>query len=150
MYVMRAPSGDQAGARSPLSLLVTHSTPNVSRVEGDLRYERFGAASIQSAWSGAHLAEVLSELGRFDEAIERAEASVRIAEEADNPFTLNFGLFALGRAHLRRGDLPRATLVLERATTSAGRGGSSSGYRSSPRSSGLPTLLPAALTRRSR
>jgi len=114
MYVMRAPSGDQAGARSPLSLLVTHSTPNVSRVEGDLRYERFGAASIQSAWSGAHLAEVLSELGRFDEAIERAEASVRIAEEADNPFTLNFGLFALGRAHLRRGDLPRATRVLER------------------------------------
>jgi tetratricopeptide (TPR) repeat protein len=83
-------------------------------LEGDLRYERFGSASIQWAWSGAHLAEVLSELGRFDEAIKRAEASVQVAEEADHSFTLNFGLFALGRAHLRRGDLPRATQVLER------------------------------------
>jgi hypothetical protein len=59
-------------------------------------------------WLPPHLAEVLSELGRFDEAFERAEASVRIAEEANNPFTLNFGLFALGRAHFRRGDLSRA------------------------------------------
>jgi tetratricopeptide (TPR) repeat protein len=83
-------------------------------LEGDLRYERFGSVGIQSAWSGAHLADVLSELGRFDEAIGHAEASVQIAEDADNPFTLNFGLFALGRAHLRRGDLPRASQVLER------------------------------------
>jgi tetratricopeptide (TPR) repeat protein len=39
---------------------------------------------------------------------------VRIAEAADHPFTLFRGLFDLGRAHLRRGDLPRATRVLER------------------------------------
>jgi hypothetical protein len=39
---------------------------------------------------------------------------VQIAEAADNPFTLYWGLFALGLAHLRRGDLPRATRVLER------------------------------------
>src|SRR5499433_1898458 len=83
-------------------------------LEGELRYARFGAATIQSAWSGAHLAEVLSDLGRFDEAIGHAEASVRIAEEADHPYTLYYGLFALGRAHLRRADLPRATRVLER------------------------------------
>ena len=83
-------------------------------LEGDLRYERFGSASIQSAWAGAHLADVLSELGRFDEAIERAESAVQIAEEADNPFTLNFGLFNLGRVFLRRGDLPHAIRVLER------------------------------------
>jgi tetratricopeptide (TPR) repeat protein len=39
---------------------------------------------------------------------------VRLAEAADHPLTLWGGLFALGRAHLRRGDLPRATRVLER------------------------------------
>ena len=83
-------------------------------LEGDLRYQRFGSASIQSAWSGAHLAEVLSELGRFDEAIARAEASVQIAEEANNSFTLNFGLFALGRAHLRRGGHAEAIRDLKR------------------------------------
>jgi hypothetical protein len=39
---------------------------------------------------------------------------VRIAEEADHPYTLSTGLIALGLTHLRRGDLPRATRVLER------------------------------------
>jgi tetratricopeptide (TPR) repeat protein len=57
---------------------------------------------------------VLSELGRFHEAIEHAEAGVQIAEAADHPFTLHNGLFDLGLAHLHRRDLPRATRVLER------------------------------------
>ena len=86
---------------------------NVS-LEGELRSERFGAPAIQSALAGAHLADVLSQLGRFDEAIAHAEASVRIAEAADTPFTLYLGLVDLGRAHLRRGDLARATRVLQR------------------------------------
>jgi tetratricopeptide (TPR) repeat protein len=83
-------------------------------LEGDLRYERFGTPGIQSAISGAYLAGVLSELGRSDEAIGHAEIAVRIAEAADHPFTLYQGLFALGRAHLRRGDLLGATRALER------------------------------------
>jgi tetratricopeptide (TPR) repeat protein len=83
-------------------------------LEGDLRYERFGGPIIQSAYSGAWLAGALAELGRFGEAIGHAEAAVRIAEAADHPFTLYFGLFQLGLAHLRRGDLPRATRALER------------------------------------
>jgi tetratricopeptide (TPR) repeat protein len=67
-----------------------------------------------SAVSGARLADVLSDLDRFDEAFGHAEAAVQIAEAADHPYTLYFGLFDLGRAHLRRGDLRRATLVLKR------------------------------------
>jgi tetratricopeptide (TPR) repeat protein len=83
-------------------------------LEGDLRYERFGTSGIQSALSVAQLADVLSQLGRFDEAIGHAEAAVAIAEAADHPYTLCWGLFDLGLALLRRGDLPRATRVLER------------------------------------
>ena len=43
----------------------------------------------------AHLADVISQLGRFDEAIRHA--AVQIAEAADHPFTLYSGLFDLGR-----------------------------------------------------
>jgi tetratricopeptide (TPR) repeat protein len=83
-------------------------------LEGDLRFERFGAPVIPSAASGANLADALSELGRFDEAIGHAEAAVAIAEAVDQPFTRLIGLLALGLAHLRRGDLPHATRILER------------------------------------
>jgi class 3 adenylate cyclase/tetratricopeptide (TPR) repeat protein len=100
-------------ARGEFSDAATLLERNVA-LEGDLRYERFGAVAIQSAYSGAYLADVFAQLGRFDEAIGYAEAAVQIAEAADHPYTLYFGLFDLGRAHLRRGDLPRATRVLER------------------------------------
>jgi len=83
-------------------------------LEEDLSYERFGLPAIESARSGAELAFVLSELGRFDEAIGHGEAAVEIAETANHPFTMYFALLDLGRAHLRRGDFPRATRVLER------------------------------------
>jgi hypothetical protein len=59
-------------------------------------------------------------------------------------------LFALGLAHLRRGDLPRATGSSSGASTFAARGSSSSGHRSWPRPSAPPTPSPAGLTRRAR
>jgi class 3 adenylate cyclase/tetratricopeptide (TPR) repeat protein len=83
-------------------------------LEGDLRYERFWATGIQSAFSRAQLADVLSQIGRFEEAIGYAEAAVQIAETADHPLTLHWGLFYLGLAQLRRGNFPRATRALER------------------------------------
>ena len=105
--------GNAHAAMGEFSEAATFLEPNVA-LEGDLRYERFGTASIQWATSCAFLADVFSQLGRFDEAIAHAEAAVRIAETADHPLSLYRGLFDLGLAHLRRGDLPRATRVLER------------------------------------
>jgi class 3 adenylate cyclase/tetratricopeptide (TPR) repeat protein len=66
--------------------------------------------------SSAYLADALSQLGRFDEAIGHAETAVQIAEAADHPHTLFQGLLNLGRVYLRRGDLPRATQVLKRCS----------------------------------
>ena len=101
-------------ARGEFSEAATFLECNVT-LEDELRYERFGSPAIQSALSGARLADVLSQLGRFDEAIGHAEAAVQIAEAADYPFTLSQGLFFLGLAHLRRGDLPSATRILEQS-----------------------------------
>jgi transcriptional regulator with AAA-type ATPase domain/tetratricopeptide (TPR) repeat protein len=100
-------------ARGAFKDAITFLERNVA-LEGDLRFERFGATGIQSAFSGAKLADVLAQLGRFDEAIVHAEAAVRIAEGADHPLTLSWALFYLGRAHLCRGDFLRATRALER------------------------------------
>jgi len=100
-------------ARGEFSAAATLLERNVA-LEGELRYERFGAPAIQWALSGARLAAVLSELGRFDEAIGHAEAAVQIAEAVDHFLTVHLGLLELGLAHLGRGDLPRAIRILER------------------------------------
>ena len=83
-------------------------------LEGALRYERFWAPAIQASISGAYLADALSQLGRFDEALGHVETAVQIAETADHPFTLHIGLLFLGIVHLGRGDLPRAIRVFAR------------------------------------
>ncbi len=104
--------GMALAVRGEFMKAITFLERNVA-LEGDLRYERFGAPAIQSALAETLLAEVLSELGRFDEALAHAEAGVCIAEAVDHPFTLSGGLFSLGLVLLRRGELPRATRVLE-------------------------------------
>src|SRR5713101_9321943 len=60
--------GQTHAARGEFSVAAALLERNVA-LEGDLRYERFGAPQIQSALSGAWLADALSQLGRFDEAI---------------------------------------------------------------------------------
>jgi tetratricopeptide (TPR) repeat protein len=111
--VARTFLGHTHAARGEFREAATLLERNVA-LEGDQRAERFGTTVIQWALAGAYLAEVLSEFGRFDEAIGHAEAAVWIAETADHPLTLYWGVFGLGLAHLRRGDLLRATRVFER------------------------------------
>jgi tetratricopeptide (TPR) repeat protein len=86
----------------------------VPLLEGDLLYERFGDTSIVSVGARVYLCDVLSQLGRFDEAMTHGERAVKIAEAADHHFSLCFALSDLGFSHVGRGDVPRATRVLER------------------------------------
>jgi tetratricopeptide (TPR) repeat protein len=68
-----------------------------------------------ASFSRSILSVSLSELGRFDEAVARADEAERIAEEAgQHRYSLSFAWNALGLAHSRRGDLARGAQVLER------------------------------------
>jgi tetratricopeptide (TPR) repeat protein len=87
---------------------------NVALLQGGLLYERLGQGAVPSVFARAYLADVLGQLGRFDDAIAYAEEAVQIAERVDHPFSLSFGLFDLGLALLRRGEMERATPALER------------------------------------
>jgi len=87
---------------------------NVALVQGDLRYETFGLAGLASVMSRSHLAWSLAELGEFDEAIERAEEGVRLAEVAGHVYSLAYACLGLGGTLLRRGRLGAAQGVLER------------------------------------
>lgn len=103
-------------ARGELREAVEVLERNVKLLEGDLVYERFGQAVIPSAYAWCYLAEVLSDLGRFDEALAHAEQAVRISKAAGHrPFSLSFGLLNIGLTCVRRGDGPRAIPSLELA-----------------------------------
>jgi tetratricopeptide (TPR) repeat protein len=91
-----------------------HLQRNISLITADLRHERFGQATIMASFSRSILSLALSGLGRFEEAIERAEEATRIAEEAGQRYSLAFAWRSLGEAHARRGDFARASTVLER------------------------------------
>ena len=54
-------------------------------------------------------------LGMFTEGKTFGEEGLRIAEAVDNPLSLIFAYFGLGRLFLCQGDVPRALSRLERA-----------------------------------
>jgi tetratricopeptide (TPR) repeat protein len=87
---------------------------NVAALGPELLHERFGLPYLVSVHSRTWLAAALAELGLFDEALEHAQEALRIAEGFNHASSLVSAHMGLGRALLRRGDLARATPVLER------------------------------------
>jgi tetratricopeptide (TPR) repeat protein len=108
------PLGMTHFARGDFSEALTFLDRTVA-LEGAERYERFGTPGVPWATSRGWIADLLSELGRFEEAIQYGEAAVEIAEAANHSFTLYNCLVGVGLAHLRRGDLGLATPILERS-----------------------------------
>jgi class 3 adenylate cyclase/tetratricopeptide (TPR) repeat protein len=88
---------------------------NVTCLEGDMLYERFGRLVLPSVASRAWLLWCLTELGEFAEAITPGEEGIRIAEAIDHPVSLINAYAGVGYLYLRQGTLDKAFPVLERS-----------------------------------
>jgi class 3 adenylate cyclase/tetratricopeptide (TPR) repeat protein len=87
---------------------------NVAALEGDLLGERCGLSGLPSVYSRSWLAWCLAERGEFAEGIAYGEEGVRIAEGVDHPYTSIIACVGLGNVYLLKGELHKATYVLER------------------------------------
>jgi tetratricopeptide (TPR) repeat protein len=86
----------------------------VASLSGAQRHERFGAFSLPSVNSRAHLAQCHAELGTFAEGSTLGEEGLQIAEAVAHPASLTAASAGVGLLALRQGDLPRALPLLER------------------------------------
>src|SRR5262249_3731084 len=68
----------------------------------------WGTPGISSVLARAFLGWYLALLGEFPEAIEQGEGSIRIAEEAGQPYSRISAHVVTGEIYLNRGDLPHA------------------------------------------
>jgi tetratricopeptide (TPR) repeat protein len=85
----------------------------VSSLESDPLWQPVGLRTMLSVTSRAYLAWSLAEMGVFAEAIRIGEEGIQIVETSEKPFTGLVAYVGLGLAYLRKGDLDRATEVLE-------------------------------------
>ncbi len=87
---------------------------NVASLQGELVRERFGLPFLPSVHSRGWSVRCLAELGDFAEAIAPGEEAVRIAEAVDHPFSLSLAYLHAASLYRRKGDFPKAILLLER------------------------------------
>jgi class 3 adenylate cyclase/tetratricopeptide (TPR) repeat protein len=86
----------------------------VISVEGDLTREHFGLMGFPSVLSRTWLAWCLAEVGAFREAIAYGEEGFRIAEAANDPFSLVNANTGIGWVYLHQGALSQAIALLAR------------------------------------
>jgi class 3 adenylate cyclase/tetratricopeptide (TPR) repeat protein len=87
---------------------------NVTVLEGELLYKRFGMVGLPAVFSRTFLVYCLAECGEFVQGSAHGEEAMRIAEVVDHPFSLGHAYGAVGRLNLYRGELDNAIAVLER------------------------------------
>jgi tetratricopeptide (TPR) repeat protein len=99
--------GDYRGAADVLR-------QSIAALTGDLLHMRSGPI-IDSVRSRSWLVWTLAELGAFTEGMAYGEEAVRIAEAAGHRSSAIFAQYMLGMLVIRRGNLPQAIGLLERA-----------------------------------
>jgi class 3 adenylate cyclase/tetratricopeptide (TPR) repeat protein len=85
---------------------------NAGLLTGDLRHQRFALAAFfvhSLSWQ----AWVLSEIGEFEEAEASSGDAIRVAQSLDRPELWVATSLGIGGFHVRRGDLKKATPMLE-------------------------------------
>src|SRR5262245_30519277 len=80
------------------------ATANLAILPAEATYEHFGAASPISVYDRIHLVQSLAQLGRFAEAMEPAEAAIKIAEATHHAYTIARIHREAGLLQLSRGD----------------------------------------------
>jgi tetratricopeptide (TPR) repeat protein len=100
--------GDYRGAIDCLAQTMTF-------FDGARRRERFGVPILPAMGSRGWLAVCHAELGKFTEGIALGDEGLQMAETVDHPASLMVASWGLGLLSVRRGDLPRALPLLERA-----------------------------------
>jgi tetratricopeptide (TPR) repeat protein len=94
---------------------MTYFKWNVDQLESALLQERFGLFVLPSSFSRSFLAWSHAELGEFEQGAAIGAEAVRIAENADHPFSSGYAHLGMGVLLLRQGELPRAIFEFERA-----------------------------------
>jgi class 3 adenylate cyclase/tetratricopeptide (TPR) repeat protein len=87
---------------------------NVEALTGDLLWMRFSLAGIASVFARAWLGLCLAEVGEFGEGITLGEEGIRVAETAEQPFSMNGAYYSVGVLYLQQGKFYQAIPVLER------------------------------------
>jgi class 3 adenylate cyclase/tetratricopeptide (TPR) repeat protein len=83
-------------------------------LQGEPARETFDVA-LRAILSRANLVSTLAELGVFDEGDAHGQEAIRMAEALDNPYSLVYACLRLAYLNSVRGELSRATGLLERA-----------------------------------
>ncbi len=88
---------------------------NMEALTGETLQQRFGTTGFQSVFARGWFVWCLAELGEFAEAAACGDEGVRIAEAANEPFSLIQAYLGIGGLRLWAGDADRAIPPLERA-----------------------------------
>jgi class 3 adenylate cyclase/tetratricopeptide (TPR) repeat protein len=88
---------------------------NLDALNRDRELEHFGLVGLPTVISRTNLVWALAELGEFAEGAACGVECIRVAEAADDSYSLIFAYLGTGMLALTKGDLPQATALLERA-----------------------------------
>jgi class 3 adenylate cyclase/tetratricopeptide (TPR) repeat protein len=83
-------------------------------LQGDLIWQRFGLAGLPAVVARTWLAWCLTARGEFAASLASADEGMRIAREADHPYSLTIAHFGLGVTYLGQGQFEDAIVALER------------------------------------